>query len=324
MALVRVVVYHSFSWVWLPLVFPSMPTMFALAGALVASSLDRSGVNPWPVLGRRIRRLLPPAWALGLVAVPVMLIVGWTSDVDRGLGSPLSWDSLLLWVIPVAEPPGSQWGLSWSEPLWYLATYLWLLMLSPSLLWLFRRWPLRTLAAPIIIVALEAAGVWSAEARGGQVLSDVAEFAACWMLGFAHYDNKIRPIPLRKILPVALCLLVGGLTWLVYAPHPTPYLDEVPLAQALWERARSFSCCASTPTSPGWRGFRGWTRLFLSSCGAITIYLWGGPAILLTASLIALVPLSQRIDENVVAGPLQFLVVTFSLIILSQFSCSDG
>ena len=129
LALVRVVVYHSFSLAWLPLVFPSLPVMFALAGSLVAGSLDRSGVNPWPVTGRRLRRLPPPVWALGVVAVPLMLWMGWTWDAARGLGEPLDWRTLALWVVPVAEPAGSAWGHDWSEPLWYLATYLWLLLL---------------------------------------------------------------------------------------------------------------------------------------------------------------------------------------------------
>jgi len=61
-ALVRVMTYHSFGWAWLPLLFPSMGIMFALAGSLVAASLDRSPGNPWRVLRKRTVRLLPPVW----------------------------------------------------------------------------------------------------------------------------------------------------------------------------------------------------------------------------------------------------------------------
>src|SRR4051812_14824854 len=44
-ALVRVVTYHAFGWAWLTLAFPSMGVMFALAGSLMARSLDRPAVS---------------------------------------------------------------------------------------------------------------------------------------------------------------------------------------------------------------------------------------------------------------------------------------
>jgi peptidoglycan/LPS O-acetylase OafA/YrhL len=319
-ALVRVVVYHAFPWAWLPLIFPSMPIMFALAGALVASSLDRSGVNPWPVLGRRIRRLLPPVWALGLVAVPVMLIVGWTSDADRGLGSPLSWESLLLWVVPLSEPPGSAWGYDWSEPLWYLATYLWLLLLSPTLLWLFRRWPLRTLAIPLLAVVAGTAGLWSPDERPGQVALDLATFGACWMLGFAHYDNRIRPIPLKVILPTSLVLLAGGLSWALYAPDPVsgPNIDDIPLAAALWGAGAVLLLLRLYPDF-SWLARFPWLDKSVSAVNAraMTIYLWGNPAIFIAMPLIGLFPLTLRLDENPIVGPIQYLTVTFALIAIA-------
>lgn len=321
-ALVRVVVYHTFSWVWLPLVFPSMPIMFALAGSLVASSLDRSRVNPWPVLGRRIRRLLPPVWALGLVAVPLMLVVGWTSEADRGLGSPLTWDSLLLWVVPLSEPPGSAWGYDWSEPLWYLATYLWLLLLSPSLLWLFRRWPLRTLAVPLLAVVAGTAGLWSADDRAGKVALDLATFGACWMLGFAHHDNRIRPISLKVILPTSLVLLAAGLSWALHAPNPVsgPNVDDIPLADALWGVGAVLLLLRLYPDF-GWLARISWLDKAIAAVNsrAMTIYLWGNPAIFVAAPLISLFPLTLRLDDNPVVGPIQYLAVTFALIVVAVF-----
>src|SRR3954470_2690597 len=104
-ALVRVVVYHLFGWAWLPLVFPSMPIMFALAGSLVASSLDRSPLNPWSVLRKRTRRLLPPLWALGAVTIPLMLTHRWTFNADLGIGAPLEWKTMFLWILPISDPP---------------------------------------------------------------------------------------------------------------------------------------------------------------------------------------------------------------------------
>lgn len=317
LALVRVVVYHSFSLAWLPLVFPSMPVMFALAGSLAAGSLDRSGVNPWPVTGRRLRRLLPPVWALGVVAVPLMLWMGWTYDSARGVGSPLDWRTLALWVVPVAEPPGSAWGYDWSEPLWYLATYLWLLLLSPSLLWLFRRWPLRTMAVPFLLLVASVVGVWEADGRGGEVLLDVSTYASCWLLGFAHHDNRIRPLPLVRLLPVAALLLGAGLAWALRFPDPSSgsNIDDIPLAAALWGTGAVLLLLRMYPdlsglSRVGWRD-----RLLVAvNSRAMTIHLWGNPAIVAAAAVIAVVPLAATLDEHPVAGPVQFLAVIFGLI----------
>ena len=41
MARVWLIVSQSYSLVWLPLVFPAIPVLFALGGAAVASGLDR-------------------------------------------------------------------------------------------------------------------------------------------------------------------------------------------------------------------------------------------------------------------------------------------
>ncbi|HEX2771817.1 MAG TPA: acyltransferase, partial [Micromonosporaceae bacterium] len=59
LAIVRVVVYHTSGWAFLTLVFPAMAVMFALAGSLMAASLDRSGAS---AVGRRLRRMLPALW----------------------------------------------------------------------------------------------------------------------------------------------------------------------------------------------------------------------------------------------------------------------
>ena len=47
-ALVRVVVYHLFGWAWLTVLFPSMGVMFALAGSLMARSLNRPALERDP------------------------------------------------------------------------------------------------------------------------------------------------------------------------------------------------------------------------------------------------------------------------------------
>jgi hypothetical protein len=87
---VRVVVYHVFGWAWLTILLPAMGLMFALAGSLMAGSLDRT--EPAAVR-RRLRRLLPPVWAFGAVSVALMMATGWRTAPPTALG----WGELLWW-----------------------------------------------------------------------------------------------------------------------------------------------------------------------------------------------------------------------------------
>ena len=99
LALVRVVFYHTFNWTWLPIVFPSMGVMFALAGSLMVRSLKRPALS---VIRGRLRRLLPPMWLFGAVVVPLMFLEGWRPDPHH----PNWWyGDLLYWILPFSEPP---------------------------------------------------------------------------------------------------------------------------------------------------------------------------------------------------------------------------
>src|SRR3954464_3800028 len=138
-AIVRVVVFHAFPFAALELVFPSMGVMFALGGSLMVKSLDRDTAR---AVRSRLRRLLPALWVMGLILVPLMLARGWP---DRP-----SWPHLLLWAVPVADPPASEFGYAASGVLWYLVTYLWLVLLSPVLLRMYRRWRLATVLLPLL------------------------------------------------------------------------------------------------------------------------------------------------------------------------------
>ena len=127
-ALVRVVVYHTFGFAWIGFLFPSMGVMFALAGSLVARSLDRTtGAR---VVHNRVRRLLPSLWLLGVVLTPVMLLHRWPTDTGE---RPLVWYELLYWIFPIADPPGDDWAVDGTGVLWYVRAYLWFVLLSPFL-----------------------------------------------------------------------------------------------------------------------------------------------------------------------------------------------
>lgn len=154
LALARVVLYHNFGWFWLPLVFPSMGVMFALAGALMARSLSRPALG---VVRGRLRRLLPPMWLFGAVMIALQILAGWGPQAE---GHPTWWwAKLAFWILPLSTPPYADelsgfglvehtWAAQVIVPLWYLRAYLWYVLFSPLLLRALRRFPVATLSAP--------------------------------------------------------------------------------------------------------------------------------------------------------------------------------
>src|SRR3954464_2720631 len=63
-ALLRVVLWHTFAKTWMT-AFAAIPLMFFVAGTLLAASGHRRRQRD--VVGRRLRRLLLPLWAYGMV-----------------------------------------------------------------------------------------------------------------------------------------------------------------------------------------------------------------------------------------------------------------
>jgi peptidoglycan/LPS O-acetylase OafA/YrhL len=255
-ATVRVVVYHSTGWAALSIVFPAMSVMFALGGSLMAASLDRYG--PFAV-EKRLQRLLPAVWLLVAVAVPAMLGVG------------LVWDwRVLLWAFPLQDPPATGFWLEGLAAMWYLRDFLWLVLLSPLLLPLFRRFPLGTILLPYAALAvITVAGV-----QPPPVLHDLALYGGAWLLGFAHHDGLLKR---RRWWLVGL-LAVAGAAWTLTHPGPRGYdLNDIPLGNALWSAA---FILVALGVSPMVRPSRVLTVL---NARALTIYLWHVPLIVAVA-----------------------------------------
>lgn len=281
LALVRVVTYHLLGWAWLPLLFPSMGVMFALAGGLVAASLSRAG--QWTVLRRRVRRLLPPLWALGLVLIPVMLWRGWDHDPATYEGSPLSWSSLVTWVVPVYTPGGSAWAAPFVSPLWYLSAYLWFLVLSPGLLWLWRRWPRRTMALPVVVLLAFGSGLTVPNGSRTDAISLIlATYGGCWLLGFAHHDGSLRRLPVHTAVPLGISLVAAGALWA--HTHPDPALganiDAIPVANAAYCLGYALLLLRFYPSFDWMRRRRVLDTLVAAvNARAMTIYLWHNVAV---------------------------------------------
>ncbi|WUO34941.1 acyltransferase [Streptomyces sp. NBC_00286] len=273
LALVRVVTYHTFGWAWLTLLFPSLGVMFALAGSLMARSLSRPALS---VIRGRLRRLLIPFWVFAAVAVCWMLARGW---------DPVQLPRLLLWVVPLGDPPGSEWGAQLTGTLWYVRAYLWFVLLSPVLLWAWRRAPLPLLGGFLALAVVSQYELVDLPVLVDSALTDFGVFGACWLLGFAHQDGSLDALRARTVCAASALLLAGG-GWFAFT-HPTDAgydLGSIPLGQALWSLGFVLLLMRFRPRSlPRWPWLDAFVRLF--NARAVTIYLWHEVALILAVAL---------------------------------------
>ncbi|MFD5627745.1 acyltransferase [Streptomyces sp. NPDC127072] len=278
-ALVRVVAYHTFGWAWAGMVFPSMGVMFALAGTLMARSLERPALK---VVRSRMRRLLPPFWFWGFFVVVAMLVHDWMPG----------WQ-IVFWIVPVGDPPGNRWGVQAWEILWYLRTYLWFVLLSPLLLRIFRKAPIPVLLlslAPIVVFQYAWTPPYN---RFGSALTDLATYLFCWLVGFAHREGVLQRLTPPLVVVVSLAALAfGGWYALAHqAQFGTYDLDEIPLAQAFFSAGFVTLLMyfkAYYDVDFAWLArFRRLDRIVTIFNGrAVTIYLWHEIALILAVPLI--------------------------------------
>jgi len=294
-AITRVFLHHTLWISWLAVLFPSMFVMFGLAGAMTAATLERKG--PATTVRSRLRRLLPPLWALAAVAVPLMLIHGWPTDSSN----PLVWKDLLYWVLPLANPPASSWGGPFVLALWYLRAYLWFVLLSPILWWAFQRWPLPTLLAPLTgAFLLYSPLVPLPMNKVGDVLWSTASYGTCWVLGFARHTRLLDRVPFWLCVAAAAVLGVAGYAW--GAGHAAfPFAD--PIAETLWGTGFVLVALRARPTLAWLDRFPRLAR-FVSTVNAraITIYVWQLPVLFLTGALLQLAGVTPLTTEMKVAS----------------------
>ncbi len=271
-ALVRVIVYHATSAGWLSIAFPSTGVMFALGGSLMVASLRQTPAID--VIGHRLRRLLPPLWLLGAILVPLMLWQGWAAETGD---TALTWPDLIFWLFPILDPPASAAAADATVALWYIRAYLWFVLLTPLMLRAFRRWPVRSTLAPLLVVGVDTMLGWNLENGDGfgPALIDFCTFATCWMLGFAHREAKLRAMRPVVLAGVALSAFALGGCWTWLHPADTGYdLGEIPLGQALISAGAVLILLRFNPAL-GWMArIPGLVRLLaVVNARAITIYL---------------------------------------------------
>jgi peptidoglycan/LPS O-acetylase OafA/YrhL len=267
-ALVRVVTYHAMGGWWLHIAFPAIGVMFALAGSLMAASLDNR--SPVRVVGARVRRLLPPVWLYAIIAIAV----GW-----QVLGR--NWSHLLYWLLPLRDPYDSSFGSGFVDTLWYLRTYLWFVLLSPVMLWAFRKAPALLLPLPMTLIPLVALTGGHLADQG--LVADLLVYGTCWMLGFAEHDGLLGHVRMRWIATGGVVVGFLGLSLLFISPI-TPPTEASTVGYALWSSAVVVVLLRWRPTL-SWLGAR-WRRIIeVVNARAVTIYLWHDAAIVLSLAI---------------------------------------
>jgi len=308
-AIIRVVLFHAFPFAVLELAFPSMGVMFALGGSLMVKSLDKSATR---AVRNRIRRLLPALWVMGLILVPVMLLRGWP---DRP-----SWPHLLLWAFPIADPPSSEFGYPAAGVLWYLVTYLWLVLLSPLLLRLYRLWNVPTVLLPLFGLLLLTAYPNTFGETGGWVAQNVLAFGSCWILGFAHREGDLAKLRPLVVLGLAAACVGGGLGWAYLHPMEDGVMDltGIPIAYTVYSIGFVLALLRWAPRMAWLARVRPLDGLVsMVNNRAVTIYLWHNVAITIAVLLfdplklwrIPTQGLESAVDFSIALGALAVVVL---------------
>ncbi|BCY12298.1 acyltransferase [Actinoplanes sp. L3-i22] len=279
-AILRVIVYHLFGWSWLSIVMPAMGVMFALAGSLTAASLER---RPAPqVVTSRLRRLLPPLWLLGLLAVPTMIVLGWAGE--KGGEHPLTWWKVAFWILPLGDPPGSELGVDAWEPLWYIRAYVWFIVLSPVMWFVWKKlgpacWLL--VLAPFVAIALLDKSGFELPETADVVMWDFVTYGACWVTGFAHRDGRLRKLAPATVVFLAAILAGAALYYQNGHQGEDAWdLNDVSESQSLYSLAFVLLFLRWQPSMAWLPKLRLADRaVTLLNARAVTIYLWHNLAI---------------------------------------------
>lgn len=278
LCVVWVVVYHIF-WTesWLGF-WPAMGLLFAISGSLMVRSLDRGALQ---TVKDRLRRVLPVLWLAGAIGVPLMFWAGWPAD-ER----PALW-RLAFWVFPLGDPPGSDWAESLTTPLWFLRTFVWFVLLSPVLLFLFRRFPTAMLTLPLAVMVAYGFGLvdfgWGGELGTG-ALTDGFTFLSLWLLGFAHAEGMLRRVPVWAVVAIGLMLAGVATYWAFTHQQDGSYdFNLIPAGQALYSFGIVLVLLRFSP-AVSWVGRRRVLDRMVTIVNgrAMVIYVWHNVAIQLS------------------------------------------
>lgn len=204
LAVGRVFLWHATGWSLLTWI-GALPVMFFVTGYLLVGGIERNGLTR--TLLERGRRLLLPYWFFGTV----MLTIMWSVSGRIWPGGPLD---LIGWILPVVDPAGAAWQRGWiTEPLWYLRTYTWLLLLAAPLFWALARRPLLLLVS---LAALVPVGELFLGVRFW-ALQDTLLYGLFFVLGATHARGLLQTTK-RALLTVAAGTAGLAVAWSALRP----------------------------------------------------------------------------------------------------------
>ncbi|MFG1703735.1 acyltransferase [Nonomuraea sp. M3C6] len=242
--------------------FQVMPIFFLVGGFANAASLAShrrhgGGVSGWTL--RRTDRLVRPTTMLLAVLTTVALVAG-------AVGADPAMIGMAVWVAGI--------------PLWFLVAYLAVVVLTPPMHVLHRRYGL---AVPIVLVLLVGAGD---VARLGLRIPHGGEgnFLFAWLavhqLGFAWQDGRLP----RLALPLALGGLVALVALTVFGPYPVSMVGVTGEIQntspptlallALATAQTGLALLLHDPCERWLRGVRRWTVVVAVNSVIMTLFLW--------------------------------------------------
>ncbi|TMR97213.1 acyltransferase [Nonomuraea basaltis] len=255
--------------------FQVMPVFFLVGGYANAASLtahrDRGGdATTWTL--RRTDRLVRPTTALLAVLTGTALLARVSGADPRLIG-------MGVWVAGI--------------PLWFLVAYLAVVVLTPPMHALHRRYGL---AVPIVLAVLVGVGDVATLALGVPVVGQ-ANFLFAWLsvhqLGFAWQDGRL-PARWSVGLPLAFLGLAVLVVLTVVGPYPISMVgltgEEVqntsPPTLALLALATAQTGLALSVHDPAcrWlRRLRPWTVVVAVNSVVMTLFLWHMTAAVLGA-----------------------------------------
>ena len=314
-ATIRVVLWHTFAAPILSFFVASMPTMFFVAGSLLAASLDRRTARH--VVADRMRRLLPPFWAFGAFVVTLLTLASVRSP---GPSTHIEARNLLAWIFPLVAPTGTPWEGGWLiQPLWYLRTLIWLILLAPALRWLLSRVGPVLLSIPVAAVFLVDHFVQnptSAPPSFGHIrwfAGDLSLYSIFLMLGFMHRRGTFANMSRRvrtECLVIASCLAV---MWCSTQPLPGGVVNNSYPAHLLVGSAWLFAALRFESVLDAASG-SALLRPVITVLNqrALTIYLWHTTSIVIATWIMAqLAPGAPRL---VVLIPVVAVISAFILL----------
>jgi hypothetical protein len=232
-ALAMVLAFDVLGWPWLPVAFPASGILMAAGGAASAGLYDRLG-SATAFYRAGLLRVLLPVWIVGAVLVPVLLSHGWHADDNAG-SVHISGGNAWLWLLPLSDPPVSTEGLPAAAGVWFVRAWLWFVLLTPALLWSFRRWPVRVLVLPAAGLLLVTTGLATLEGRPYDVVTGLCGYAVCWLIGFGYADGALTRLPWSATVAGGGVLIVGGLgaAAALKGLYGSDVVTDIPLAAML-------------------------------------------------------------------------------------------